>query len=100
MDLLPSSLVGDPIAAENEAKAKAIFEKAYKAHGVESLKKHEVYQFTAAGHWKGPMAGMGKLWPQKNTNLHFKYVPNTFDAQVEFLDGETSRLTQLKYSSK
>jgi hypothetical protein len=89
VDLLPSALKGDANASENKAKAKAIFEKSWKAHGVDSLKQHEVYQLTTVDDWKGPMAGMGKLWAQKNTNMLFKYVPNTFDAQVEFLNGET-----------
>lgn len=88
-DLLPSSLNGDTNAAKDEAKGKEILEYAWEAHGVDSLNAHEVYQFTCVDDWKGPMAPMGKLWPQNQTELLIKYVPNTFDAQVEFLDGET-----------
>lgn len=92
VDLLPRSLQGDTQAVESEAKGKAVMQKAWLAHGVDSLNTHEVYQFTAVDHWKGMMAGMGKLWPQKKTALTLKYAPNTFDAQVEFLDGATKGL--------
>ncbi|MFT6965707.1 MAG: hypothetical protein ACJAT1_000915 [Marivirga sp.] len=89
VDLMPDSLQGDKNAVENEAKGKEIMRKAWVAHGIDSLYAHEVYELTAVDDWKGPMAGMGKLWPQKNTKLQLKYVPNTFDAQLTFLDGET-----------
>lgn len=89
VDLMPDSLKGDKNAAENEAKGIDIMKKAWIAHGIDSLNAHEVYEFTAIDDWQRLMAGMGKLWPQKNTKLHLKYVPNTFDAQVTFLDGET-----------
>ena len=89
VDLMPDSLQGDKNAAENEAKGKDIMRNAWLAHGIDSLYAHKVYEFTAVDDWKGPMAGMGKLWAQKNTSLHIKYVPNTFDAQLTFLDGET-----------
>ena len=59
----------------NEAKGKEIMKKAWVAHGIDSLYAHKVYEFTAVDDWKGPMAGMAKLWPQKNTKLQVKYVP-------------------------
>ena len=92
VDLLPESLQGDKYASESEAKGKAVLKQAWIAHGVDSLNAHQVYQFTTVDHWQGMMAGMGKLWPQKKTALTFKYAPNTFDARLEFLDGETKGL--------
>jgi len=92
VDLLPESLQGDKHALESEAKGKAVLKQAWIAHGVDSLNAHQVYQFTTVDHWQGMMAGMGKLWPQKKTALTFKYAPNTFDARLEFLDGETKGL--------
>lgn len=92
VDLLPKSLKGDENAQEMEARGKAILKNAWKVHGVDSLNKHQVYQFTAVDDWKGMMAEMGKLWPQVNTTLNIKYAINTFDAQLEFLDGKTKGL--------
>lgn len=89
VDLQPDSIQGDQNAVESEAKGRAILKKAWAAHGVDSLLAHQVYQFTAVDDWQGMMAGMGKLWPQKTSKLAFKYAPQTFDAQLEFLDGET-----------
>lgn len=88
VDLLPDSLAGDENASESEAKGKAILANAWKAHGVDSFNTHKVYQMIAVDTWQGPMAGIGKLWPQKISKLAFKYAPNTFDAQVKFLDGK------------
>ena len=89
VDLLPKELKGDKNALENEAKGKALLKKAWVAHGIDSLHQHQTYQFTGVDNWKGMMGDMGKLWPQTRTKLDFKYVTNTFDAQIEFLDGET-----------
>ena len=89
VDLLPDSVEDTPAS---EAKGKAILKQAWLAHGVDSLNAHEVYQFTTVDHWQGPMAGMGKLWPQKKTTLNIKYAPNTFDSKLEFLDGKTKGL--------
>jgi hypothetical protein len=36
-----------------------------------------------------PMGKMAKLWPQPISKMNIKYVPNTFDAQLTFLDGKT-----------
>ena len=91
-NLLPSNVKNNPNSTELEEQGKMIMEKTYAAHGSATMDKHEVYQFTATDDWKGMMAGMGKLWPQKNTNMTFKYVPNTFDAQVKFNEGETKGL--------
>ncbi|MBL4625818.1 MAG: hypothetical protein JKY42_11875, partial [Flavobacteriales bacterium] len=89
VNLLPEMVEENPNSIELETKGKEILEKAYVAHGSEVMEKHKVYQFTATDDWQGMMAGMGKLWPQKNSNMTFKYVPNTFDGQVKFKDGET-----------
>jgi hypothetical protein len=89
-DLRPKAIKTNPDSKELEAKGKALLQTAYKAHGVENLLKHEVYQFTATDDWKGLMGGMGKLWPQKNTNMTFKFATNTFDSQVKFNDGKTT----------
>lgn len=89
VDLLPATLKGDKQAAQNEKKGKALLQKAWKAHGVDSMNAHQVYQFTAVDTWKGMMGGMAKLWPQEVSKLSIKYVPNTFDAQLTFLDGKT-----------
>ena len=92
-NLRPSIVKKNPNSVKLEEKGKEILAKTYLAHGVAQLEKHEVYQFTATDDWKGMMAGMGKLWPQKNSKMTFKYVPNTFDSQVTFEDGKTTNQT-------
>ena len=92
-NLRPSNVKKNPNSVELETKGKEILAKTFIVHGSAVVEKHEVYQFTATDDWKGIMAGMGKLWPQKNSKMTFKYVPNTFDAQVKFEDGKTMNQT-------
>lgn len=92
-NLRPKSIKNNPNSTALETKGKSIISAAHKAHGIDNLLKNEVYQFTATDEWKGLMGGMGKLWPQKTTNLSFKYATNTFDGQVLFNDGKTKGKT-------
>lgn len=87
-NLLPSSVKKNTNQIELEEKGKALLEASSKAQGFDHFNKHEVYEFVTEDHWQGPMAGMGKLWSNKKTRMLFRYVPNTFDATVEFLDGK------------
>lgn len=87
--LVPKMVKKSTNSTELEDKGRAILEKVKEAHGSDVLTKHSTYQFTATDDWKGMMSGIGKLWPQKNTNMTFKYIPNTFDSQLIFNDGKT-----------
>jgi hypothetical protein len=87
-NLRPTIVKKNPNSTELETKGREILKKAHIAHGVDNMLKHEVYQFDATDDWKGMMGSMGKLWPEKNTQMKFKYAVNTFDAQVKFMSGE------------
>lgn len=91
-NIQPKLVKKNPNSEKLEKKGKAILKKAHDAHGVDNLLRHDVYQFVTIDDWKGPLAGMGKLWPEKNTKMEFKYAINTFDARVKFLSG--SRINQ------
>lgn len=90
VNLLPKHVKHNPNSEKLEIKGKSILHKAYLAHGVENLLKHQVYHFKANDTWQGMMGSMGKLWPQKSTDLSIKYAVNTFDAQLTFMSGKTS----------
>ncbi|MFT5822230.1 MAG: hypothetical protein ACI8ZM_003486 [Crocinitomix sp.] len=87
-NLRPSLVKKSPNSTELENKGKEILQKAYDAHGSENLLKHEVYRFTATDDWKGMLGTIGKIWPEKNTEMEIKFAVNTFDAQVKFMSGE------------
>lgn len=81
------------ITVENSIKGKAILDHAFTAHGFNELEKYSVYSFDAYDKWRGLMGRMGKLWPNKETNLHFNYEIGSFDGQVKFLDGKREGVT-------
>jgi len=87
-NLLPKTVKKNDNPTELEKKGIALLDAVLKAQGFDHLNDKKVYEFVAEDHWKGPMSGMGKLWPEKRTRMRFKYIPNTFDASVEFLDGK------------
>ncbi|MCW5516932.1 hypothetical protein [Muriicola sp. Z0-33] len=72
----------------NESKGKSILENTWKKHGFSKLANHKAYSLTADDTWKGLMGKMGKPWPEAKSKLKLKYAINTFDSQVEFLDGK------------
>ena len=51
------------------------------------------YQVLAEDHWKGFMGKLGKVWPNANSKLEFKFEVESFDSQVTFLDGKRQNLT-------
>lgn len=56
------------------------------------MSKHKNYEFYAEDHWKGFFSIGTSIWPEKKSKLLFRYATNTFDSQVEFLDGEKKGL--------
>jgi len=78
----------DGISVENEKKGEAILEKTWEKHGFDKLKDHENYSFKGKDVWKGMMGKMGKLWPDAESEMNFKYEVGSFNGQVSFVDGK------------
>lgn len=72
----------------NENKGKIIIKNTWEKHGFAKLADYKVYSLIADDTWKGLMGKMGKPWPEAKSKLKLKYAINTFDSQVEFLDGK------------
>jgi hypothetical protein len=75
------------ITPMNESKGKTIIKNTWEKHGFAKLANHKVYSLIADDTWKGMMGKMGKPWPDAKSKLKLKYAINTFDSQVEFMDG-------------
>jgi len=88
----------------NAEKGKEILSKAWKTQGLNNLKSHQTYSFTATDSWKGMMGGIGKPWPEKRIQILFKYEVGTFNGQLNFLSGkrkgEIAGLQSWKYYEK
>ncbi|OUS00399.1 hypothetical protein A9Q86_10535 [Flavobacteriales bacterium 33_180_T64] len=81
------------INSSNETKGKRLLKTTWDKHGFSKLENHDTYSFTADDTWKGLMGKMGKPWPEAKSKLKFKYAINTFDSQVEFLNGKMQNTT-------
>ncbi|MFK8044838.1 MAG: hypothetical protein AB8B72_05045, partial [Crocinitomicaceae bacterium] len=53
------------------------------------FQEHSVYSFNGFDTWKENKLGeIGKLWPDFETNLEFKFQVDTLDGKIRFLDGK------------
>ncbi|MEL6536785.1 MAG: hypothetical protein AAFQ98_15305 [Bacteroidota bacterium] len=86
-DVRPDNFTDEP-TAEEMAKGKALLEAAWKAQGMDKLANVETYEVIASDHWRGMMGRMGDLWPWQRRRMALRFIPGTFDAQVESLEGE------------
>ncbi|AUP78491.1 hypothetical protein C1H87_07115 [Flavivirga eckloniae] len=87
-DMRTKMIKRDGISQLNTVKGENLLKETWKKHGFENLNSHKVYSFTANDTWKGLMGRMGKPWPEAKSKLKLKYAINTFDSQVEFLNGK------------
>lgn len=87
-DLRNESVKTDPIEPEKVTKGKEILHEAWVSQGMDKLAEHKVYSFSATDTWQGMMGKMGKLWPNAQAKLEFKYAIGTFDSKVTYLDGD------------
>jgi hypothetical protein len=87
-DLRTKVIKKEGITIENTKKGKAILDRAWKAQGFDKIENHQVYSFKGKDTWKGMLGRMGKVWPDRKTEMNFKYEVGTFDGQVAFLDGK------------
>lgn len=89
-DLRTKMIKEDGITGHNSEKGKQLLERAWKTQGFDKLKNHSVYSYTANDTWKGLLGRIGKIWPDRKSELTFKYRIGSFDGQVHFLDGKES----------
>lgn len=73
---------------ELELKGKALLDEAWKAQGMDKLRNHKTYSFTASDDWKGLMGTMGQMWPSMHQEMEMKYAVNTFDGTTTFKNGK------------
>lgn len=89
-DLRTKLIKKEGLTVENELKGKAILADALRKQGFDKMENHEVYSFHGKDTWKGILGSIGKIWPEKKSELDFKYQVGTFDGQVSFADGKKS----------
>ncbi len=87
-DMRTRMIKNEGISKNNEIKGKAILQKTWEKHGFSKLAKYQTYTLTANDTWKGFMGKIGKPWPEAKSELKLKYAINTFDSQVQFLNGK------------
>lgn len=78
----------EKLSTDHVAKGKALLESAWKAQGYDKLQNHKVYSFQAHDKWRGFLGTVGKLWPEKEITMDFKYEVGTFDGQVTYTSGK------------
>jgi len=87
-DLRTDEIKENGIESANIRKGKMILEKSRKAQGMDKIHDYKTYSFDAFDTWQGMLGKMGKVWKDNETELSFKFRVNSFDGQVQFLDGQ------------
>ncbi len=87
VDLRTDVVLNNPNS--NEQKGKQLLEKAVKTMGYDKLTDAQVYETTAQFNWKGVWLTMpmNALPGNNNKDLKFRFATNSFDGQVEYLEG-------------
>lgn len=99
-DVRPKMLKREGITQENTSKGKQILDQVWKKQGGDKLAQHMVYSFQGFDTWKDSRLGkIGKLWPDYETTLEFKFQVDTLDGQLTFMDGERKGTTAGIYNS-
>lgn len=78
-------------AASDQAsrlKGQELLAAAAEAHGVEAFNSHSTYEAIGLDTWRGIMGGIGNPWPERNKKMALRYIPGTFDGQMEVLEGD------------
>ncbi|WP_304235707.1 hypothetical protein [Jiulongibacter sediminis] len=92
-DIRTASIKKEGITPENQKKGRELLLKTRKKHGLDQLKQHKTYQYTAHDSWKGFLGKVGKVWPEPELDLDFKYIPGTFEGKVQYLSGDVKGLS-------
>ena len=72
-DLRTVSIKKEGITDANTQKGKDLLESVWLKQGFDKMEEHDVYSFKGVDDWQGMLGRMGKLWPDLNTQLEFKY---------------------------
>lgn len=87
VDLRTSTVLNDPNSTEQNGRL--LLENSMKKMGYEAFSKTKVYEATAQFKWKGIWLTMPmNSFPGNNKkDLRFRFATNTFDGQIEYLEG-------------
>ena len=77
----------DTNTLNREEKAVQLLEKVIAINDLQKLADAETYSLEAMDNWKGLLAVMNPL-PKDNTVMALRFRPNSFDGQLEYLDGD------------
>lgn len=87
-DLRSPMLKKEGLSDVNVKKGRTILRDAWEAQGFQHLAKFKTYTAQGQDTWKGMMGKMGKVWPEAQSKIEYKYGVGTFDGQVSFQDGK------------
>lgn len=89
VDLRSTDLRSNPGSTDLEVRGKQLLLETNKAMGYDQLAATEVYETTAHFNWRGALLlmPMNSLPGNNNKDIHFRFATNTFDGQVEYLEG-------------
>lgn len=87
-DLRTSAQKEGNLPSDSEEIGAELLERAIKAQGVDKMSNFQNYEVVAVDHWKGLFGTLGKVWPTKKAKLRLRYAIDSFDSQLEFLDGK------------
>ncbi len=69
-------------------KGKVLLEQAAQAHGADAWAKYDTWQVTMRDEWRGlPTKLLGRPW-NKDDLLEFRFIIDSFNARVDFIDGD------------
>ena len=93
---LRTDFVKEQPALTAEEKGRELLTDAFKKMGYDKLVTIDVYETTANFDWKGawPLLPMNALPGNLKKDLRFKFATNSFDGQVEYLEGRKKGLVQ------
>lgn len=88
-DVRPTFLKEQEITATNEEEGRDLLSASIQAMGYENLSEIDTYEAKALFKWKFPWSIMpiNSLPGSKGNQVQFRFKPNSFDGQVEYLEG-------------
>lgn len=87
-DLRTDALKENSISPSAEERGRSLLKASWKAQGMDQLSNFQTYEVIAQDHWKGLLGSMGNVWPVNQKDMRFRFAVNTFDSQVEVLEGK------------
>ena len=92
LDLRTKTLKKNGATEATKLKGEQLLESVWIKQGYNKLNRHEVYSFRGNDTWKGLLGRMGHLWPERESDMNFKYKVGTFDGQIQFLNGAENKV--------